>query len=127
MKTIIVNASPRKNWNTALMLKEAQKGAESVGAETEYVDLYDLNFAGCHSCLACKRKSAEKSKCYWQDDLSPWIETILQADSVIIGAPLVNQQLISVLCLSVCASAYCLMTAAEAILTAVSMSVLSIP
>ncbi|MBQ6222258.1 MAG: flavodoxin family protein [Solobacterium sp.] len=88
MKTIIVNASPRKNWNTALMLKEAQKGAESVGAETEYVDLYDLNFAGCHSCLACKRKSAEKSKCYWKDDLSPWIEKILQADSVIIGAPI---------------------------------------
>ena len=38
MKTIILNGSPRKNWNTALMLKEAQKGAESVGAETEYID-----------------------------------------------------------------------------------------
>ena len=42
MKTIILNGSPRKNWNTAMMLKEAQKGAESVGAETEYVDLFDL-------------------------------------------------------------------------------------
>lgn len=40
MKTIILNGSPRKNWNTALMLKEAKKGAESVGAETEYIDLY---------------------------------------------------------------------------------------
>ena len=39
MKTIVLNGSPRKNWNTALMLKEAQKGAESVGAETEYIDL----------------------------------------------------------------------------------------
>ena len=38
-KTIILNGSPRKNWDTALMLKEAQKGAESVGAETEYIDL----------------------------------------------------------------------------------------
>lgn len=37
MKTIILNGSPRKNWNTAMMLKEAQKGAESVGAETEYI------------------------------------------------------------------------------------------
>ena len=27
MKTIILNGSPRKNWNTAMMLKEAQKGA----------------------------------------------------------------------------------------------------
>jgi len=30
MKTIIVNGSPRKNWNTAQLLKEAHKGAESV-------------------------------------------------------------------------------------------------
>lgn len=27
MKAIILNGSPRKNWNTAMMLKEAQKGA----------------------------------------------------------------------------------------------------
>ena len=88
MKTIILNASPRKNWNTAQMLKEAQKGAESVGAETEYIDLYDLNFTGCRSCLACKRKDAERNKCYWNDDLSPVIAKILEADAVIIGAPI---------------------------------------
>ncbi|MBO7719773.1 MAG: flavodoxin family protein [Methanosphaera sp.] len=35
MKTIVVNASPRKDWNTAKLMKSAQKGAESVGAETE--------------------------------------------------------------------------------------------
>ena len=44
MKTIILNGSPRKNWNTAMMLKEAQKGAESVGAETEYINLFDLSY-----------------------------------------------------------------------------------
>lgn len=27
MKTIILNGSPRKNWNTAMLLKEAEKGA----------------------------------------------------------------------------------------------------
>ena len=32
MKTIILNGSPRKNWNTAQLLKEAQRGAESTGA-----------------------------------------------------------------------------------------------
>ena len=88
IKTILINASPRKNWNTAQLLKSAQKGAESVGAETEYVDLYDLNFTGCRSCLACKRKDAEKNKCYWKDDLAPLIDRILHADSVIIGSPI---------------------------------------
>ena len=88
MKTIVVNASPRKNWNTAELLKEAKKGAESVGAETEYVDLYDLNFTGCRSCLACKRKGAQPCKCYWKDELSPVLESIFHADALLIGSPI---------------------------------------
>lgn len=87
MKTIILNGSPRKNWNTAMMLKEAQKGAESAGAETEYADLYDLSFTGCRSCLACKRKGAERCRCFWKDDLSPLIDRIFAADALIIGSP----------------------------------------
>ena len=43
-----------------MMLREAQKGAESIGAETEYIDLFDLSYTGCRSCLACKRKDAER-------------------------------------------------------------------
>lgn len=88
MKTIILNGSPRKNWNTAKLLKEAQKGAESVGSETEYIDLYDLQYTGCRSCMACKRKEAEKCKCFWKDDLSSVIERIFKADALIIGSPI---------------------------------------
>jgi putative NADPH-quinone reductase len=89
MIIIIINGSPRKNWNTAQLLKEAQKGAESVGSEVEYIDLYDLKFTGCRSCLACKRKGiSEPCKCYWKDELSPVLEKILQADRIIIGSPI---------------------------------------
>lgn len=88
MKTLILNGSPRKNWNTAMMLKEAQKGAESAGAETEYIDLFDLTYTGCRSCLACKRKGADRCKCFWKDDLSPVIERIFAADALIIGSPI---------------------------------------
>ena len=89
MRTIIVNGSPRKNWNTAQLLKEAQKGAESVGNEVEYIDLYDLSYNGCRSCLACKRKGiAEPCKCYWKDDLTPVLEKIWNADRLITGAPI---------------------------------------
>lgn len=49
MKTIVLNGSPGKNWNTASLLKEAAKGAESAGIETEYIDLYDLSYTGCRS------------------------------------------------------------------------------
>ena len=50
MKTILINGSPRKNWNTAALLKEAQKGAISVGAQAEYIDLYDLSYTGLLPC-----------------------------------------------------------------------------
>ena len=37
MKTVIINGSPRKNWNTARILKEARRGAEAAGHEITYV------------------------------------------------------------------------------------------
>ncbi|MCC8102335.1 MAG: NAD(P)H-dependent oxidoreductase [Clostridiales bacterium] len=70
MKTIILNASPRKNWNTAQLLKSAEKGARDAGNETEYIDIYNLSFTGCHSCLACKVKNGQRCKCFWKDDLT---------------------------------------------------------
>ena len=85
---MILNASPRKNWNTAQLLQEAQKGAEAAGATTDFIHLYDLKFTGCRSCLACKRKGAQLNKCYWPDDLSPLIDKILCAHAVIIGTPI---------------------------------------
>lgn len=88
MKTIILNGSPRKNWNTAEMLKAVQKGAESVGAETEYIDLYSLNYTGCRSCMVCKRKDGERCRCFWKDDLSPVIDKIFSSDAMFIGSPI---------------------------------------
>ena len=88
MKTIVINASPRKKWNTAEVMQAAQKGAESVGAETEYFNLSDLVFKGCRSCLICKQKDKTKGKCYWRDDLSEVIEKIFEADALLIGSPI---------------------------------------
>ncbi|MGI6721861.1 MAG: flavodoxin family protein [Anaerovoracaceae bacterium] len=88
MKTIIINASPRKNWNTAQLLQEAMKGAQSVGAEVEYLDLYDMTFTGCRSCLVCKLKDGRHPGCAWKDELSPLIDRILAADALLIGTPI---------------------------------------
>ena len=87
-KVIAINMSPRKNWNTAKLLKSAVEGAKSVGAEVEYIDLYDLKFTGCRSCMLCKRKNVEKCKCYWKDDLSPIIDKIFNSDTLFIGTPI---------------------------------------
>ena len=37
---VVVNAGPRKGWNTDTLLSEAAKGAESTGAEIVWFDLF---------------------------------------------------------------------------------------
>ena len=89
MKTLIaINGSPRKNWNTAELLKHAMKGAEEAGAETELINLYSLNFKGCTSCFACKLKSRPHGSCAMKDDLSPVLEKVKAADAVVFGSPI---------------------------------------
>lgn len=84
MQTLVLNASPRRAWNTAKLLKSAAEGAKSAGSEVEYIDLYDLNFTGCRSCMLCKRKGAQRCRCYWKDDLSPIIDKVFKADVLLI-------------------------------------------
>ena len=87
-KVIVLNGSPRRNFNTAKLLKEAQKGAESSGAEVEYINLYDMDFKGCMSCFACQRKgSTTEGICAIRDDLKPVLEKCLTADAIIMGTP----------------------------------------
>ena len=87
-KVIILNGSPRKNFNTAKLLQEAQKGAQAAGAEVEYFNLYDYNFLGCRSCFACQRKgSTTEGVCAIKDDIRPILEKCISADAIIIGSP----------------------------------------
>jgi multimeric flavodoxin WrbA len=88
-KVIGINGGPRKNWNTAAMLRRALDGAESVGAETEMVHLYDLDFKGCRSCFACKRiTNYADAKCAARDELSPVLDRVMSSDVVIMGSPI---------------------------------------
>ncbi len=89
MKVIAINGSPRKNWNTATLLKHALEGAASQGAETELIHLYDYNYKGCISCFACKLKGGESyGRCAVKDDLKPILERIEEAGAMILGSPI---------------------------------------
>jgi multimeric flavodoxin WrbA len=41
MKALFINGSPRKNGNTAQLLKRAMDGAREAGAEVELMNLYN--------------------------------------------------------------------------------------
>lgn len=88
MKVIAINGSPRRKANTASLLNEALRGAESVGAETELIHLYDLTYKGCISCFGCKRKGRKLCHCYMKDELSPVLEKVLSADVLLLGSPI---------------------------------------
>ena len=87
-KLIAINGSPRKNWNTAELLKHAVQGAKDAGAEAEIVNLYTLNFKGCTSCFACKLKTRPHGSCAMKDDLTPVLQAVTAADAVIFGSPI---------------------------------------
>ena len=88
-KALFINGSPRKNGNTAQLLKRAMDGAREAGAEVELVNLYDriLNYKGCMSCFACKIKGGRKGICSFKDDLQPIMEKVMEADVLVCGSP----------------------------------------
>lgn len=88
MKALAINGSPRKGWNTDLLLQQALKGAEAAGAQTELIQLSELTYSGCRSCFACKLKGAETGSCIWKDDLQPVLDKILATDVVFMGSPI---------------------------------------
>ena len=86
-KIVVINASPRINWNTSQLVREASQGAKSEGAEIKLYDLYRLEkFTGCISCFGCKLPDFQ-GKCICKDGLANVLEDIRNADGLIIGTP----------------------------------------
>ncbi|MDT8284792.1 MAG: flavodoxin family protein [Thermovirgaceae bacterium] len=90
MKVLVINGSPRKNWNTATLLENTLKGAASQGAETELLHLYDLTYKGCTSCFACKIiDGPSQGRCAMRDDLTPVLDRIeSEVDALVMGSPI---------------------------------------
>ena len=89
MQVIAVNGSPRKNWNTAMLLRQTLDGAESKGAKTQLVHLYDIDYKGCISCFACKLKNGPShGRCVVNDGLKPLLDRIHDADALVLGSPI---------------------------------------
>ncbi|MBR0253999.1 MAG: flavodoxin family protein [Synergistaceae bacterium] len=88
MKALFLNGSPRKNFNTAQLLKKAMEGAKAAGAEVELINLFDYEFTGCKSCFACKIKNSKTNGiCAIHDKIRPVIEKAQEADVLVVGSP----------------------------------------
>lgn len=91
MKIIAINGSPRKDGNSAKLLKSWVDGFTFIHPEAavEWIDLYSLKFTGCRSCFSCKRKEGMfYGKCPIKDDIHDLIEEVYAADAVAIASPI---------------------------------------
>ncbi|MBI2829966.1 MAG: flavodoxin family protein [Chloroflexi bacterium] len=88
-----VSGSPRKNANTADMIKFTLEAAKSVGyVETDYISLADHHFSYCTDCKRCAGANApadDPPMCYEDPaDETPWLHQRMHAaDGLVVGVP----------------------------------------
>ncbi|WP_458404117.1 flavodoxin family protein [Methanobrevibacter sp.] len=82
-KVILLNASPRANSNTGIVLEECAGEIEAEGVETEILSLRGMKIQSCVACLKC----TETGNCVLNDGLDEIIDKIRDADGFIPAAP----------------------------------------
>lgn len=84
MKIAAFIGSGNKNGNTAKLIKQILKGAESKGATWEIFYLCDYNIKPCTGCRYCEKTNVCKIT---DDDIPVLHKAILEDDAFILGTP----------------------------------------
>jgi len=83
IKILAVVGSPRKKGNTDVLVKQAAKAAESMGAEVTTIYLSKLQIKDCKACDKC----AANMKCLLKDDMQNVYSLLEEAQAIIVGSP----------------------------------------
>ncbi|NYT12637.1 MAG: flavodoxin family protein [Methanomassiliicoccales archaeon] len=83
MKVLGILGSPRTSGNTHALMTSVMKGCDSLGAETEIVELGDLEIKECDGCHACWKGR----ECPKGDDMLDLYETMKKSDAFVFGTP----------------------------------------
>ena len=87
-KIMLIDGGPRRNMNTAKMSEAFAEGARSAGAEVKYVNLYDIDYKGCRSCMACQLKDKRVPSCRFKDGITDILAECADADGLVIASPI---------------------------------------
>ncbi|MEN6342037.1 MAG: flavodoxin family protein [Methanospirillum sp.] len=86
MKVAAFNGSPKRDGNTARMLRYALEELEAAGVETELVQVGGRPLRGCLACMKCFER--QDRRCVNDTDaLNGFIEIMDSADGILIGSP----------------------------------------
>lgn len=80
-----VQGSHRKGRNSDALLRHALAAAEEAGAETELVNLAELDIRPCVGCNTCVRE--RRCPLDEEDDMGAVKEALLRADGVVFASP----------------------------------------
>jgi multimeric flavodoxin WrbA len=83
IKVLGISTSPRQRGNSDLLLRQALAGAETAGAETEYLSLQGLSITPCQACNACFKTGV----CRIDDDFQPIFGKLLDLDRLVFATP----------------------------------------
>ena len=83
-KILILNGSPRKNGQTASLIKAFAEGAKTSGNEIRELYLQGMKIGGCLACEACQRNGGV---CVQKDDMQTVNEAFAWADVVVFASP----------------------------------------
>jgi len=83
-KVLGISTSPRLKGNSDLLLRRALAGAESAGAQVEYLRLADLAIGPCVECNACYKTGM----CRFEDDYQSIRTKMLKTDRLIFATPI---------------------------------------
>lgn len=84
VKVLGISTSPRLKGNSDLLLRKALAGAESAGAQAEYLRISDLEISPCAECNWCYNTGSCKIK----DDYQMILQKMLAADRLIFATPI---------------------------------------
>ncbi len=86
MKVLGISTSPRKDGNTAFLIKTIFAELEKHGIETELLQVAGQPVRGCRACYACFKN--RDRKCIINDDpINHYIAKMAAADGIILGSP----------------------------------------
>ena len=83
MKALLINGSPHEKGCTYTALAELARTLEAEGIETEIVQAGGRVVCGCTGCGACRKLG----KCVYDDAVNETSPKLLEADALVIGAP----------------------------------------
>ena len=81
---LAVYGSPRRQGNTATLLKRAVSGAVDAGAKVNEITLRDLKMSPCLEIYGCKKEG----RCVIKDDFQKVIDQILSAQGLMLASPI---------------------------------------